>query len=127
MPIRTTRFGNLDALMLEKVCDSFDTGRLFRAIEQLELTAGRITELRHDLRRLYDMASKLLEEDAFLDTPAALECKPGHEIWALAEDISMSMTEWPEHIETVQAMLDDLTTLAPDPDEYDYITNKAYE
>lgn len=59
------------------------------------------------------MLSKLVEEDAFMDTPPSAECKPGHEIWALAEELSMSTTEWSEQIEAAQEMLNDLAKLGP--------------
>ena len=102
-------------------------GHLYHAIQELEIIGNHIDGMCRDLRRLYDMTIKLVEEDAFMDTPPSAECKPGHEIWALAEELSKSMTEWPEQIEAAQEMLNDLAKLEPDRDEYDYITNKAYE
>jgi ribosome assembly protein YihI (activator of Der GTPase) len=40
-------------------------------------------------------------------------------IWELAETLSMEIGDWKEKIDEICDMLDDLSLLAPDPDEED--------
>ncbi|KIA81365.1 hypothetical protein QR66_05215 [Chromobacterium piscinae] len=121
MAIKKTRFGDMDAEALENFCDTFSIRQLRDAMDELETISQQIIGMRDEFRKLYRMADSLLEKGQYIEAPAAASpCKEGNEIWAIADDLSLFMTDWPEKIEAAQEALDAIAKLAADPDDDDY-------
>ncbi len=115
MAVTKTAVGTVDKKALEKLYNSFDTRRILDAIGDLDAVRAELEEPggpRNDFFRLHEMAMYLINDDA----PPG----DGQAIWDLVDELSSKVFECREAMERVEAVLDDLQALTPDPDEYDY-------
>lgn len=105
-----TRYGEVDADVLDELRLSFDTHLVLEAISKIDQIRAEINAIRDALLRLHGMAQDLINE-----TGHATALGDRYEgIWDMADSLSATMIDWPEDIETVQEMLNTLARLAPD-------------
>ena len=117
MSVKATKFGDVDADVLERLRESFDTGTLLEAVARIDRVRADIERVREGLLQLHRMAHDLIDgsntcgwigED---DVP----------IWELADGLSATMLEWPDDIDSIGTALDRLAELSPDPDDDDVL------
>ena len=106
-----TRYGPVDSAALEELRESFDTRRILDAIDKIDEIRGRIDDIRDELLKLHSMAHDLIN-DAGPDGPP-----PEYPIWELADEISMTIWEWPNYLKVVHDTVDQMVSLMPDLDE----------
>lgn len=109
-----TRYGEVDASVLEELQHSFDAHAILTAVERIDQIRDKIDAVREDLMRLYSVANDLIHEAGSADL------LPGDgSVWELAEELATTMADWPESIEEALDTLSDLEALAPGPDAED--------
>lgn len=112
MPERTrkTAYGVVNAEVLERLEQSFETQRLLEAVDQLDRFAGLATDgtLRQDMLRLHGMAHTILNG-------APITVRAGRKrIWELAVDLSMEIEDAVEGLSAALRLLEQLAELAPE-------------
>jgi hypothetical protein len=111
---RRTRYGPVDAEALEALQQSFDTYRLLEAVDTIDRLRARICEpdaMRHELLTLHGMAYALINGD---DPSGATAPEP---IWEVAEDLASELSDFIDGLGVALGTLEELTELAPDPDD----------
>jgi hypothetical protein len=106
-----TRYGKVNSAVLEELRESFDTRRILDAVDKIDDIRCRIDDIRDELLKLHGMAHDLIN-DAGPDGPP-----PEYPIWELADEISMTIWEWPKYLDMVRHTVDQIATLLPEPDE----------
>lgn len=108
--IRTieTSYGPVDAKALENLQNSFDTTRLFNAVDSIDRIRSRMDEVRQDLLDLHSMAHEVINEDYGSNRPVREET-----IWELADNLSGELLEFIDELEKARSTLDPLDTLMP--------------
>lgn len=105
-----TRFGEVDASLLEELQHSFDARSILVAVQRIDQIRENIDLVRDGLMRLHSVADDLIN-----NTGLATTLPGGAAIWELAEELSSTMADWPESIEEIVETLDELESLAPEP------------
>jgi len=116
MAIMKTDVGTVDARMFEKLSEDFDTRRLTTGMNTLTAIRSQVTEIddwQKRLTRLHRMAMYLINEDDFTG-PTGDE-----PIWEVARELADEIWDWKEGIDELYEALDELSDLAPDPDDTD--------
>lgn len=112
MPERTrkTAFGTVNAEVLERLEQSYETQRLLEAVDQLDRLATLVTEgtWREDLLRLHGMAHTVVN-----GAPTTIRPE-GSRIWELASNLSMELDEIVEELTATVRLLEPLAELAPE-------------
>lgn len=107
---RLTPYGEVDAVALENLRDSFDTSQLLRLVDRLDVCLvelGGITSIRDELLRLHAMALTLI--DGTVPTvPAENAC-----VWETAESMRLDLESLSLWIRDAQLMTAPLRGLAP--------------
>lgn len=103
-----TPYGDVDAVALQRLQQSFDTSRLLSLNDALGTL--EIGELRDELLRLHRMANTVIN--------GAKLCEPGKEdIWEVAEALIDELTQVVETIMDISENLRPLASLRPDHQE----------
>jgi hypothetical protein len=116
MAATKTSVGVVDKAVLKRLREEFDKRRITDAscaLSEIRSDARDLDRWQQDLSKLHSMAMYLIKDD-YLHAP-----RGDDPIWELAETLSMEIGEWKEKIDEICDMLDDLSLLAPDPDEED--------
>lgn len=106
-----TRYGLVDTAVLERLREEFDTRSILDAVDKIDEIRYHIDSVRDELLKLHSMAHDLINGAGSGDSA------PEQPIWELSEEISMTIWEWSDQLETVRETMDQLTALTPDPDE----------
>jgi hypothetical protein len=107
-----TAFGPVNASMLERLRESFETQRLLEAVNQVDHLAELVNDstFRRDLLRLHGMAHTIIN--------GAPKIVPGKEtIWELAGALAMELEDVVEDLQSTLGLLHELTELAPEDAE----------
>jgi hypothetical protein len=112
-----TMFGTVNADALDKMWESFDTMQILDAVGVVD-SIGRRTgynqeSIRNDLLKLHGMAHTVINPA----DPTISE--DDQTVYELADELSMEIGEWIEHLQGVVDTLDEIAKLAPEDDEWD--------
>lgn len=108
--------GMVNAKMLEKLQEEFDTTQILDAVDTIDEIRYRICDpegMRDDLLRLHGLAHALINGDA---SNAAEEDGP---IWELADDLEDQISDWIDKLRNLAHLLDQLVLLMPEEDDED--------
>jgi len=108
-----TAFGPVNADVLERLRDAFETQRLLDAIDQIDHVAELVADasFRKDLLRLHGMAHTIING-------APRTTSGGETIWELAGALAMELEDVVEDLQSTLGLLHQLAELAPeDADE----------
>lgn len=111
---RVTPYGEVDAVALEALRNSFDPSYLLRLVDQLDTCLaelGGIAAVRDELLKLHAMALTLVE-GAVPSVPAEGAC-----IWADAESVQLDLEALDSWVRSAQIGIGPLVGLVPDHEQ----------
>jgi hypothetical protein len=109
-----TRYGPIDAEVLERLQNNFDTQRILDAVDAIDRIRYRICDaeaMRQELLQLHGMAHELINEGENFAGSSSKEA-----IWEIAENIASEMLDFTADLEAAYKTLDEIGELAPDED-----------
>ncbi|MEQ6699816.1 Tn3 family transposase post-transcriptional regulator TnpC [Pseudomonas aeruginosa] len=111
---RVTPYGEVDAVALDRLRDSFDTSQILQLVDQLDACLaelGGVMAVRDELLKLHAMALTLVE-GAPLTVPTENAC-----IWSEAESLQQDLEALAGWVHSAQGGISSLVNLAPDHEQ----------
>jgi hypothetical protein len=109
-----TRYGPVDAAILEHLRNSFDTHRILDAVDAIDRIRDRICEadrFRQELLALHGMAHELINGG---ENPLGSSSQEA--IWEVAENLSSELLEFTAGLEAAYDNLEEIGKLMPTED-----------